>query len=86
MSSIPRKPLTKVYRAFFKAGRDNEAGLVKERFLTDLAKAGVNLDKATSPRMARVLKGEITMERLAELYPARLMPAPAQGGKEDGGD
>src|SRR6266436_5409879 len=65
------KPLTKVYKAYFKAGMEKEAGTVKEAFLRQLYANGVDVERATIYRLARVLRGELRMVDLFLLYPVR---------------
>ena len=62
-----RRPIQKVYRAFKKAGREKEAGTVKEAFLGQLCAFNVDVAKMSSYQLSRVLQGKLTLEELREL-------------------
>lgn len=59
-----QRPIAKVYKAFFKAGRDNESGETKESFLEALKASGVDIAKTSSARLAAFLRGKLKMEEL----------------------
>jgi hypothetical protein len=58
------RPILKVYNAFYKAGRDKEAGTVKEAFLEALKAQGVDFTKTSVARLARFLRGTLSIEEL----------------------
>jgi Holliday junction resolvasome RuvABC endonuclease subunit len=62
----PRKLPGKILRAFKKAGRENAIEADKSLFLFRLNKAHIPFGKISSLRLAKVVKGEISLESLIE--------------------
>ncbi len=59
-----RGQLSKIARAFRKAGKEDAAQSVKNKFLSELLVAGVSVMARTSIRISKVVKGELKVEDL----------------------
>jgi hypothetical protein len=61
---MPYKPLTAVYKAFSRSGRDKVAGIEKEAFLALLQTNGIDVEKVSIYRLSKVLCGRLRIEDL----------------------
>lgn len=65
-SAVTKAMLAKLGRAFKKAGMPDVSEEKKLEFAQELVSAGVPLANRSSARIARVIKGEISIEALKE--------------------
>ena len=63
-AEFTRGQLGKAKRAFSKAGQPDASEEVRKKWLTEMSAAGVEVMKFSSSRLAKVIKGEITVAEL----------------------
>jgi hypothetical protein len=60
-ASCPRRQLGKAKRAFAKAGQPDASEEVRKKWLAEMKEANLTVMKFSSSRLAKVIKGEITI-------------------------
>ncbi len=63
-TEFTRGQLGKAKRAFAKAGKSDASEEVRRKWLTDMSAANVGVMDFTSSRLAKVIKGELTISEL----------------------
>ena len=63
-AEFTRGQLGKAKRAFAKAGQPDASEGVRKKWLAEMSAAGVAVMKFSSSRLAKVIKGEVTMSEL----------------------